>query len=163
MVIHQCAHTDSQSYWRGTQTLRFYLGFEPELCHESVAEHDECLRVVKMVWDWEKKWEQAKAATATNKEEYFKLTGSATSPPVSLTAWTEAPDGPTLPSAGRDGTTHSEGAFILQLYKSCLWFQGVKLVFLAWGAIVSDRKKMSSLILRMKLTTKLMPICMCSC
>lgn len=57
--------------------------------------------------------ERAKAASL-NKEEYLMSMGSATSPRVGLPACMEAPVGSTLPSAGRDGTTHSEGAFILQ-------------------------------------------------
>ncbi len=46
--------------------------------------------------------ETSKSRNCNNKEEYFMLTHSVTSPPVSVQQWTEAPGSSTLPSAGRD-------------------------------------------------------------
>ena len=119
MVIHQCAHRLPVLLKRHPDfafLFEFWTRTVSWICCWTwwvFKGHQDGVRLREEVGG-----ERAKAATATNQEEYFKLTGSATSPPVSLSACTESPDGPTLPSAGRDGTTHSEGAFILQLHKS---------------------------------------------
>lgn len=55
----------------------------------------------------------SRSCNCDNEEEYFMLSHLMTSPPVRFQTGTEAPDGSTLPSAGKD-----RKPCILQLHKS---------------------------------------------